>query len=79
MADRVRFNIESRGDVDEPTATCALCGERFPLDLILGHLTGAHDLDVEIETWPDGSPVIVDSTLQPDDFASGTEEGERGD
>lgn len=77
MAD-VRFNIVSR-DADEPTATCALCGERFPVDLILGHLAGAHELDIEVETWPDGSPVIVDSTLEPDDFASGTEEGKRGD
>lgn len=70
----VRFNIVSR-DADEPTAICAICHERVPVELILGHLAGAHDLDVEVETWPDGSPVIVDSTLQPDDFARGTEEG----
>lgn len=75
MPDRVNFNIVSRGDVDEPMATCALCGERFPLELILGHVAGAHDLDIEIEEWPDGSPVIIDSTLEPDDFVASDEAG----
>lgn len=65
----VEFHVTSRGG-DEPTATFALCHERFSLDLIFGHLAGAHDIDVKVAEWPDGEPVIVDQTLQPDDFGS---------
>lgn len=49
---------------------CAVCGERIPIEHLLGHLRGAHDLDEEPETWPDGELVIVDETLEPDDFGS---------
>lgn len=71
----VHFNITSR-DAEEGRAQCALCREWFPLEDIMGHVRGAHDLDVEVETWPDGSPVIVDQTLEPDDFASGEQNTE---
>ncbi len=54
---------------DEARALCALCGEPMPLELLMGHLRGAHDIEEDIETWPDGSPVIVDRTLRPEDFA----------
>ena len=56
----------------EPTGVCALCGETVPADMLLGHLRGAHELDVEIAEWPDGRPVIVDETLTPDDFRAGS-------
>jgi hypothetical protein len=46
-----------------------MCGETIPVEDLLGHLRGAHDMDVEIATWPDGSAVIVDETLEPKDFA----------
>jgi hypothetical protein len=73
----INFNIVCRGGVDEPTAICAVCvtegaaedDARFPLEEILGHLAGAHGLDIEIQCWPDGNPVVVDLTLEPDDFA----------
>lgn len=51
------------------TAWCALCGQNIEAENIMGHLRGFHDLDVEIEEWPDGEPVIVDKTLEPEDFA----------
>lgn len=35
----------------------------------MGHVRGAHDVVDEIETWPDGSPVVVDETLEPEDFS----------
>ena len=52
-------------------ARCNLCGEHVPPELLLGHLRGAHGMDVEIATWPDGEPVIVDDSLEPADFAEG--------
>jgi hypothetical protein len=48
---------------------CDLCGE---LMLAVGfddHLRVFHPDDYEpMETWPDGSLVIVDTTLEPADF-----------
>jgi hypothetical protein len=48
------------------TGVCNLCGERVA-DLLV-HLRVEHDFDEEIETWPDGSPVVIDTTLEPGDF-----------
>jgi hypothetical protein len=43
---------------------------RFPLDEILGHVRAAHEqyVDLEPATWPDGGPVVVDTTVAPEDF-----------
>ena len=62
------FHITGRHDGPKATATCALCRERFPLEDIMGHIRGAHDLDIEVAEWPDGGPVIIDQTLEPDSF-----------
>lgn len=34
------------------------------------HLLDVHGIDVEaeVERWPDGAPVIIDNTLEADDF-----------
>ena len=53
---------------DEHTAVCGICQERVPCEEILAHLADVHDQDVEIQCWPDGSPVVVDLSLTPDDF-----------
>lgn len=63
-------------EVDQPTAICEMCGERVPAELLLGHLRAVHDLDVEIETWPDGEPVIIDATLEPANFVGYADEDE---
>jgi hypothetical protein len=53
---------------------CRLCldeqGEPLPLlaTELLDHLRKVHGMDVKLETWPDGSPVVVDHTLEPEDF-----------
>ncbi len=54
---------------ENPQAFCALCEWKGSVELILGHLRGAHGIDEEPAMWPDGSPVIVDNTLEPDDFS----------
>lgn len=51
------------------TAYCALCDWHGPVELVMGHIRGADDIDAEPATWPAGSLVIVDETLEPDDFA----------
>jgi hypothetical protein len=40
----------------------------MPVELLRGHLRGAHDVDIELAEWPDGEPVVIDTTLEPDDF-----------
>lgn len=56
------------------TITCALCKHRFPAAGIWNHLDIVHGItDIEIAEWPDGSPVIVDATLEPGDFAEDAE------
>lgn len=54
--------------VDSPVAYCNLCGARVLVVEILVHLRVEHDVDAEIEEWPDGEPVIIDTTLEPEDF-----------
>lgn len=51
-------------------ALCRLCVPAVwvPLDQLVVHVRDQHDPDCEIVTWPDGQPVIVDHTLDPDDF-----------
>lgn len=55
------------------TAYCNLCTppRRLQLDVLLEHMRVVHSQHIEIEVWPDGEPVIVDLTLEPEDFASG--------
>jgi hypothetical protein len=48
--------------------TCDICGEKQ--DDVLLHLSILHpDVVEDFETWPDGSVVVIDSTLEPEDFA----------
>lgn len=52
---------------------CALCDERVLLDKIEDHVRIFHPDHYEpLERWPDGNPVIIDDTLEPEEF-----EGER--
>lgn len=65
----VDFSIVRRDDnLDDARARCAICLEWLPLELIMGHLRGAHGIEDDLATWPDGSPVIIDQTLEPGDF-----------
>jgi hypothetical protein len=58
--------------------TCQLCGERLAgtgedmaADMLtaLEHIRLLHpDVYEEPETWPDGSLVVVDESLEPNDF-----------
>lgn len=50
------------------SGTCGLCGERIPAEDVIVHLQVWHDVDVSVEEWPDGSAVIIDRSLEPDDF-----------
>lgn len=42
----------------------------WTLGEMVTHLHTAHgvDLDADLERWPDGDPVVVDATLEPEDF-----------
>lgn len=53
---------------DGPVGICGMCGNRIALEYLLHHLAVVHDIHEAITTWPDGSPVIVDETLEPKDF-----------
>lgn len=52
-----------------PVITCALCKRMFAADAIWEHLRIVHDFHEKPAEWPDGSPVIIDTTLEPEDFA----------
>jgi len=56
---------------------CFLCRpEREVPDTELGsHLLEMHNIDVSeaVTKWPDGEPVIVDHTLEPEDFERGSD------
>ena len=47
---------------------CELCRESVPDPELIDHLRVVHAEDVEPVRWPDGSPVVVDHTLKPEDF-----------
>lgn len=52
------------------SARCALCDEAMPPESLLEHLAQRHDFDVAgVRAWPDGEPMVVDETLEPEDFA----------
>jgi hypothetical protein len=51
------------------TGTCLVCGEDVPTHDLVGHLRVMHPDQYEpVQTWADGSPVVTDDTLTPDDF-----------
>ena len=50
------------------TGVCGICGVMADLDDLLEHLREAHG--EELQTWPDGKPVVIDHTLEPADFGS---------
>ena len=51
---------------------CFLCEPpaEVPDDELGRHLLDVHHMDMEkvVDRWPDGQPVIVDQTLEPEDF-----------
>jgi hypothetical protein len=50
-----------------------VCGEEMTNDHLLEHIRLYHPDDYEpLLEWPDGTPVIIDNTLEPDDFEEGT-------
>lgn len=53
--------------------TCDLCGEQAPDTEVLEHLRLMHPEQYGDgpALWPDGSVVIVDTTLEPGDFTEG--------
>lgn len=54
-----------------PTVSCGLCPvDGLTLGEMVTHLHDAHgvDLGADLERWPDGEPVVVDATLEPEDF-----------
>lgn len=55
---------------DEHKARCELCKEMFATTDILEHLRLLHPdaYGDGPEQWPDGTVVIYDTTLEPDDF-----------
>jgi len=52
---------------------CDLCATFQPADTLLDHIRLMHPDDYEeLAVWPDGSPVIIDNTLEPEDFEERT-------
>ena len=53
-------------------ATCHICpahDNQFDDRDMFDHVRCFHpDWDAQVERWPDGSPVVVDMTLEPSDF-----------
>jgi hypothetical protein len=65
--------------VAEPEpGVCPFCGERIAsgassayegIEDFADHLRVMHPDEYEkVEKWPDGSPVVVDNTLEPEEF-----------
>ena len=52
--------------------TCHLCppdDQDVPDEMIADHVRVLHAATFgDVERWPDGSPVVYDATLNPDDF-----------
>jgi hypothetical protein len=54
-----------------PESHCHLCHTTgLTTAELLAHLGTEHDVDLAVsaERWPDGELVVVDTTLQPEDF-----------
>ncbi len=48
---------------------CNLCQDDVPTADLVSHLSVMHpDAYEPFETWPDGSVVVVDTTLEPHEF-----------
>lgn len=47
---------------------CEQCGRGFGPADIVNHLRRDHGVTEPFERWPDGEPVIEDTTLEPGDF-----------
>jgi len=50
---------------------CTMCGRAETERTILDRLADQPGIDVRIERWPDGAPVVEDSTITPEDFTRG--------
>jgi hypothetical protein len=65
-------STEREGDA---LLVCGLCDEptKLPVTAMFEHMRREHGFDPEsvdlFEKWPDGEIVIVDSALEPEDFA----------
>lgn len=57
----------------EPRFECHVCDPHvwLPIAEMLVHFRVEHDIDIEedVAKWPDGEWVVVDTTLEPEDFA----------
>lgn len=62
---------EAQEPAEPPTGHCNVCNEDVPTHDLLGHLRVMHPTEYGDgpECWPDGSLVVLDSTLTPEDFA----------
>lgn len=55
--------------MESPILDCQLCGDQVPLDRAEDHVRVFHPDDYKpLQRWPDGTPVIIDDTLEPKDF-----------
>jgi hypothetical protein len=52
--------------------TCFICDPPayVPDERLWDHALEVHKIDVaaELQRWPDGKPVVVDESLEPEDF-----------
>jgi hypothetical protein len=48
---------------------CEVCGDLLALSNLFNHYRIIHpSLGVEVETWPDGDPVVYDETVDEEFF-----------
>lgn len=54
----------------EPTAICGICDppRHVEIGALVDHFRIVHDQIVDVERWPDGDAVVIDDTLDPEDF-----------
>lgn len=56
-----------QGELAVSHAICRLCDAELPNEELLAHLAEKHGL-VGIRSWPDGEPMVLDETIEPEDF-----------
>lgn len=55
----------------EGMGRCEVCGEPVPTLELIRHLALLHpDVYEPVELWPDGRPVVLDTTLEPEEFVA---------
>lgn len=75
MSDPRRDHPAYASRMDDPTEVeayvCTICMRMYPGGIAAGieHLKHRHPEEYDtVLKWPDGTPVVVDETLQPEDF-----------